>query len=42
MKDDFDIKAVVAFLLEAKKEGESHKAETPYEFTCTICGGKVR
>ncbi len=41
MEDDFDIKAVIAFLLAAKKAGESRSSDVPFEFPCAICGGQA-
>ena len=41
MEDDFDIKAVIAFLLAAKKAGESRSSDVPFEFPCTSCGAQA-
>ena len=41
MKDDFDIKVAIEFLLAAKKAGESRRSDVPFEFTCTNCGGQA-
>ena len=38
MEDDYDINAVIAFLMAAKEAGESHMTDVPFEFTCTSCG----